>query len=171
MSITIPAGTRIFLTKNEDPTYALFIKPDTTLFNDNLYLAHDIKIGTVTAIPRGIRVSGNWITESVPLIAAQFQSNKIYFNPTGQDFFADSDPIQTVTIVNPSEIGNANIVIKNADYRSTTGIVRRIVTVRSKTYPLPDDLNDFDIALGTYLNISTKEIPATIVSDLVINFV
>lgn len=168
MSITIPAGTRIYLTKNEDPTYALYIKPDTTLFNDNLYIAHDIKIGTVTAVRKGTRVSGNWITESVPVIAAQLQIDRIYFNPVGQDFFADSDPIQTITIINPNEIGNANAVFKHGDYRSTANIVRRIVTVRCKTYPLPDDLSDFDIALGTYLNISTREIPATVISDLII---
>jgi hypothetical protein len=168
MSITVPAGTRIYLTKLQGPNYSLFIRPDTSLFNDNLYVAYDVKIGTVTAIRKGTRVSGNWITESTPIVSAQFQSNKIYFNGTGQDFFADSDPVQTVTVVNPAEVDNANAFFKDADYRSTANITRRIVTVRCRTYPLPDDLNDFDIALGTYLNINLREIPATVISNLVI---
>jgi hypothetical protein len=168
MSITIPAGTRIYLTKRRNPTYSLFIRPDTTFFNDNLFVAYDVKIGTTTAIRKGTRVSGHWITESVPVVAAQLQVNKIYFHGTGQDFFADSDPIQTVTVVNPAEVGNANAFFKDADYRSVANITRRIVTVRCRTYPLPDDLNDFDMALGTYLNINLREIPVTVVSDLVI---
>jgi hypothetical protein len=168
MSITVPSGTRIFLTKRRNPTYSLFIRPDTTLFNDNLYVAYDVKIGTTTAIRKGTRVTGNWITESTPVVAAQLQVNKIHFNSTPQDFFADSDPVQTVTVVNPAEVGNANAFLKDADSRSSANITRRIVTVRCRTYPLPDDLNDFDIALGTYLNINLREVPVTVVSDLVI---
>jgi len=168
MSITVPAGTRIYLTKNEDPTFALYIKPDTTLLNDDMLVAYDVKIGPVTAIYKGTRVRGNWVTESIPIVAAQFQSKTIYLDRHGQEFFADSAPIQTVTVLNPAEVGGVNTVVKNADYKSPSGITRRIVTVRGKTYALPDDLNDFPIGIGTYLSINTREIPVTVLTDLVI---
>ncbi len=170
MSITVPAGTRVYLTKNEDPTFALYIKPDITFANDNLFVAHDVKIGTITAIPKGTRVSGDWITESTPVLAAQLQTHTIFFTRKGIEFKADSDPIQTVTVLNPEEVGDANVVVKQADYRSVANITRRIVTVRCQTFPLPDDISPADIPIGTYLNINTQEIPVTLIADLIINF-
>jgi hypothetical protein len=169
MSITVPAGTRMYLMKNTDPSYALYIKPDTTLLNDNLYVAHDVKIGQITAIYKGTRVVGNWVTESIPVVAAQLQTTKIYLDRAGQDFFADSCPIQTVTILNPAEVDGVNTVFKNADYKSPSGITRRIVTVRNRTFSLPDDIDECNIAAGTYINISTREIPITVIRDLVIS--
>lgn len=171
MSITIPRGTRIYLTKNKGPEHAVYIKPGTTLNKDNMYIAHDIKIGPVIVIRKGTRVSGDWITELNPSIVGQLQINKIYFNSRGQDFFADSDPIRTTTIINPAEIDNANNIIKNADYRSISNIPRRIVTVKCKTYALLDSVGNYCTPLETYLNINTNEIPATVISDLIINFV
>lgn len=169
MSITIPTGTRIYLTKEKCGPRALFIKPDTTLINDDLVLAHDVKVGTVTALYKGTRVRGNWVTESLPVIAAQLQTTKIFLNIYGQDFFADSAPIQTVTVINPAEVDGVNTVIENAEYKSPSNIIRRIVTVKGKTFALQDDLNDFDVTTGTYLNINTREIPVTLRSDLVIS--
>lgn len=169
MSITIPAGTRIYLTKNKGPNYSLYIKPGTILREDNMYIAHDVKVGPITAIYKGTRVSGDWVTETTPSLVAQFQINKIYFNSIGQDFFADSDPISTTTIINPIEIDNATTVFKYADYHSVANITRRIVTVRCKTYSLLDSVNNNCTVLETYLNINTNELPATVISDVVIN--
>ena len=170
MSITVPIGTRVYLTKNKDPSNALFIKPDRTFPNDNLYVAYDVKIGSITAIPKGTRVMGDWITESTPVLAAQLQTSTIYLTRTGLNFRADSDPIETITVVNPQEVGGANVIIKDAEYRAPSGIIRRIVTVRCKTFPLLDDITPADIPNGIYLDINTREIPVTLVSNLIINF-
>jgi len=169
MSITVPTGTRIYLTKKTcDPTFAIWIKPDNTLLNDDLFVAYDVKIGPVTALFKGTRVRGNWVTESLPVVAAQFQAKRIYLDATGQDFFADSTPIQKVTLVNPIEVAGATVVFKDGEFRSPSNIPRRIVTVRNKTYALADNLSNIDVAAGTYLDISTQEIPVTLTSDLLI---
>lgn len=172
MSITIPVGTRIYLTKNADVANSLLIKPDTTLYNEIMYIAHDVKIGKITAIRKGTRVSGNWVTSSTPEIIAQYQSNKIYIDNQGQEFLSDSDPIRTTTLINPIEIGNADSAQLNTQYRARTcsGIRRRLVTVGCKTYPLPDNLSNFDSNLERYLNITTDEISSVVVKDLVINY-
>lgn len=169
MSITIPTGTRIYLTKNTcSADYTIWIKPDNTLLNDDLFLAYDVKIGSVTALFKGTRVRGNWVTESQPVVAAQFQSQKIYLDATGQDFFADSTPIQKVTLVNPAEVGGATVVFKDGVFRSPSNIPRRIVTVRNKTYVLDDNLRDVNIASATYLDIATKEIPVVLTAPLIV---
>jgi hypothetical protein len=170
MSITVPIGTRLYLTKRKDPSYALYIKPDRVVPNEELFVAYDVKIGTITAIPKGTRVIGNWITESTPVLAAQFQAHTIFLTNKGLEFHADSVPIQTITIVDPAEVGDATLIIKEADYISPARVLRRIVTVRCRTFALLDDISPADIPNGTYLNINTTEIPATVIANFIINF-
>ena len=89
MVIKLSAGTRIYLTKKKHHT--LYIQPDKTLVNDNLYVAYDVRVNGETVIPKGTRVVGDWVTESIPSIAAQLQIKKIYLQGSGQDINADSE--------------------------------------------------------------------------------
>lgn len=169
MSITVPTGTRIYLSKNTcNQSYAIWIKPDNTLLNDDLFVSYDVKVGAVTAIRKGTRVRGNWVTESLPIVAAQFQAQKIYPDVNGLDFFADSTPIQKVTLVNPVEVGGATVVFKEGEFRSPSNVPKRIVQVRNKTIILEDNLSNVDIAAATYLDIRTQEIPVTLTSPLIV---
>jgi hypothetical protein len=79
---TIPAGTHIYLTRK--PNHLFYIKPDKSLLNDSLYVLYDVRVDGVTLIPRGTRVCGDWVTESFPNVAAQFQMNRIYLVGNGQ---------------------------------------------------------------------------------------
>lgn len=156
----IPEGTRIFLTKKRaDP---LYIRPDTTLQNDNLYVAYDVRVDGVTVIPKGTRVVGDWVTESNPTIAAQLQVKRIYLQRDGQDICADSGVIEAISAYNKNEIGNANNLTRVAKYRSTANVMRRIVDVNCCITTL------FDTKLNAiYLEIFTKEIPVTVVTDFI----
>ena len=156
----IPIGTRIFLTKKrKDP---LYIRPDTTLQNDNLYVAYDVRIDGVTVIPKGTRVIGDWITESDPTIAAQLQIKRIFLDRSGQDLSADSDVIEATTLYNGEEIDNANNLTRVSHYRSTANVMRRIVNVNCCVTTL------FDTKLNAiYLEIFTKEIPVTLLHDFI----
>ena len=156
----IPAGTRIFLTKKQkDP---LYIRPDTTLQNDNLYVAYDVRVNGVTVIPKGTRVVGDWVTESNPTIAAQLQIKRIFLERSGQDLSADSDVIEAITLYNKEEINNANNLTRIARYRSTANVMRRIVDVNCCITTL------FDTKLNSiYLEIFTKEIPVTLLHDFI----
>lgn len=84
----IPSGTRIFLTRKPDRPFC--IRPDTILHDDALFVTYDVLIDNVVAIPRGTRVLGDWITESIPEIAAQFQIHTIFLTKAGQKIQGDS---------------------------------------------------------------------------------
>lgn len=154
----IPAGTRIYLTKKKP--YPLYLQPDKTLANDNLYIAYDVRIDGQTVIPKGTRVTGDWVTESTPAIGAQFQSNYIYLDRNGQPFFADSDVIEATTDYNKDEVNNAGYLYKQNQYLAKSNIIRRIVNTQCQVKTLLDDNRN-----SIYLEILTKEIPVTVTSD------
>lgn len=156
----IPAGTRIYLTKKK--AHTLYIQPDKTLQNDSLYVAYDVKINGQTIIPKGTRVTGDWITESNPSIAAQLQINRVYLHGTGQQMLADSDVIEAVSDYNNNEVSNASYLYKQNQYRSTSNITRRVANVLCKVKTLLDNNRD-----TLYLEIFTKEIPVTLTIDFV----
>ena len=154
----IPAGTRIYLMKKKQ--LPLSIQPDKTLANDSLYVAYDVRVAGQTVIPKGTRVSGDWVTESIPTIAAQLQIKTIYLRGSGQPFYADSDVIEATTEYNNCEINNAPYLYKQLQYQASSNITRRIVDVQCKVKTLLDDNRN-----SIYLEILTKEIPVTLVMD------
>lgn len=156
----IPAGTRIYLTKRQSHT--LYIQPDKILTNDNLYVAYDVRIGGVTIIPKGTRVVGDWITESIPAIAAQLQLTRIFLQGSGQEISADSDVIEAVADYNINEVNNANFLYKINQYKSTSNIVRRIANVHCQIKTLPDNNRNL-----LYLEIFTGEIPVVLTQDFI----
>jgi hypothetical protein len=156
----IPAGTRIYLTKRGGHT--LYIQPDKTLANDNLYVAYDVRIDGQTIIPRGTRVLGDWVTESMPSISAQLQLTRIYLEGSGQDISADSDVIEAVTDYNNDEVNNASYLYKTNQYRATSNITRRIANIHCRIKTLLDNKRN-----TLYLEIYTKEIPVTLTKDFV----
>lgn len=156
----IPTGTRIYLTKKKQ--FPLYLQPDKTLVNDNLYVAYDYRINGQTVIPKGTRVTGDWVAESTPGIGAQFQTNCIYLDRNGQPFFADSDVIEATTEYNNDEVNNAGFLYKQNHYLAKSNIYRRIVNVNCKAKTLLDDNRN-----STYLEILTKEIPVTLTSDFI----
>ncbi len=160
MVIKIPAGTRIYLTKKKP--HALYIQPDKTLVNDNLYVAYDVRIGCHTIIPKGTRVLGDWVTESRPSIAAQLQIKKIFLQGAGQDISADSDVIEAITEYNNKEVNNAGYLYKTNQYGSVSGITRRVAKFHCKIKTLLDNNRD-----TIYLEIFTKEIPVEFTMDFV----
>lgn len=156
----LSAGTRIYLTKKKPQE--LYIQPDKTLVNDNLYVAYDVRVDGITVIPRGTRVVGNWVTESCPSIAAQLQLKKIFLHGDGQDIAADSDVIEATDFYNNNEVGNASHIYKVNHYKSTSNIVRRVANFNCQIKVLND--NNLDTI---YLGITTKEIPVTLTSDFI----
>jgi hypothetical protein len=156
----IPAGTRIYLTKKYNPV--LYIQPDKTLVNDNLYVAYDVKINGQVVIPKGTRVLGDWVTESSPTIAAQLQLTKIYLHGSGQDISADSDVIEAISEYNDREVNNTGYLYKINQYHATSNITRRIVKFQCRIKTLLDDNRN-----TIYLELYTKEIPVILTSDFV----
>ena len=156
----IPAGTRIYLTKKRPRE--LYIQPDKVLVNDNLYVAYDVRIDGVTVITKGTRITGNWITESIPIMAAQLQINRIYLNRSGQDITGDSDVIEATSDFNNREVANAPHLYKTGEFKPIPSISRRIVNANCHIRVLRDNrLNTI------YLEIFTKEIPVTLTSDFI----
>ena len=72
-----PDNLRFFLS-NKNKT-KLFIKPDTILFNNKLYVIYDCLVNGQIIIPKGSTVIGDWITENDPP-SAQLQLTKIFIN-------------------------------------------------------------------------------------------
>jgi len=156
----IPAGTRIYVTKKKQ--YTLYIQPDKTLTNDSLYVAYDVRIDGCTIIPKGTRVTGDWVTESCPTIGAQLQIKHVYLQGSGQQFLADSDVIEAMTDFNHDEIGGASFLYKQKQYQSISNITRRIAKMGCCIKTLFDNNRD-----TIYLEIITKEIPITVTTDFV----
>lgn len=162
MPFRIPTGTKIYLTKKNP--IKLYIQPDTTILNDCLYVAYDLRINGITIIPKGTCVIGDWITESSPTIAAQLQLNTIYINGLEQPISADSDVYENLSAFNTDEINNSLYLYKIMDFRSPANIIRRIVKTTCQIQILYDNaLNKY------YIEIPTDEIPLTITSDISIN--
>jgi hypothetical protein len=158
MSVIIPSGTRIYLTRN--PPYNFCIKPDTILSNQSFYVKYDVRQVGITVIPKGTRVSGDWIAESTPVIAAQLQIKKIYYERNGCDMFADSLPYEQITEFNNTEIENTSYLYNKKNYVSTANITRRLAKLPCKNKILwSDDLNT------DLININTEEIIVTLTSD------
>ena len=154
-SFSLPIGTRIYLTKK--PPYELYLKPDVNILNDSLYLLYDVRISGTTVIPKGTRITGDWITETNPSIAAQLQLNKIYLHGSGQSISGYSAMYETITEYNVNEVNNSNYLYGISSYTSTANIPRRIVKIPCDTRILADNnLN------SVYIDIFTKEIPVTL---------
>ena len=159
MTITIPAGTRIYLTRF--PPYRFNIQPDKTILNDSLYVLYDVRVNGLTIIPRGTRVLGDWVTESDPTIAAQLQITKIFLcGRVGQDICADSDLIGTITEYNAAEVNDADYLSNQLTYISTSNKIRRIIRRPCKVSVLLDYNPD-----TVYIQIFTKEIPVILIDD------
>jgi hypothetical protein len=117
-------------------------------------------------IPRGTIVIGDWITETMPFIAAQLQINKIVIGGEEFDFLADSEFFCTMTKYNRSEVHNANVVQGILTYLSTANVPRRIVNTRCQTTVLADEIERGELI--TYVNIKTIEIPVTLLEDFAV---
>lgn len=155
----IPAGKCIYLTKKCPDI--LYIKPDKTLVNDNLYVAYDVKVEGVTVIPKGTRVIGDWVAESYPTIAAQLQVKRIYLQGSGQEIAADSDVIEGTTCYNCDEICGASYLYGYPRCR-TSCRTRRMVKLQCCSKTLAD--NDLDTI---YVEIFTEEIKVYLTADFI----
>lgn len=161
MPFKIPSGTKIYLTKKNP--IKLYIQPDTTILNDCLYFAYDLRINGITIIPKGTCVIGDWVTESNPTIAAQLQLNTIFINGLEQPISADSNVYENLSAFNVDEINNALYLYKIMDFHSPANIIRRIVKTCQIQILYDNNLNKY------YIEIPTIEIPLTITSDTIIN--
>lgn len=156
----IPAGTRIYLTKFDKQV--LYIKPDCNIIGDNMYVAYDVRINGQTIIPKGTRVVGDWITETTPCYAAQFQVLEIYISAKAQPFDADSEVFEKVVAYNSNEVNSSAFFYKKPDYKSQANVNRRVAQINSKSKILSNNKLD-----TLYIEINTKEIPATIMQDFI----
>jgi hypothetical protein len=154
----LPVGTRLYLTKPKNKE--LYIQPNKTLVNDNLVVAYDVRNNGEIIIPKGTRVLGDWVTESYPTVAAQLQLTKIFLDGIMQPIAADSDVIEAITTYNNEEVNNASYLYKLNQLKMQSGTTRRITNVQCNVKGLKDNHLD-----TIYLEILTKEIPVTIVSD------
>lgn len=162
MSIVVPAQTKIYLTR--EPPHEIFLKPDTTLANDSLYVLYDIRLPDGTPIiPRGTRAIGDWVTESSPTISAQLQLTKICLNGESITISADSDVFESLIEYNNTEVNNSNVVQQVLFYQSTANIERRIVKFPCQIRVLLDERLNTE-----YIQIFAKEVSVTLLADLVI---
>lgn len=161
MTIKIFAGTKIYLKKKHP--FKLYIKPNKNLFNDTLLVAYDVKHEDKIIIPQNTLVIGNWITETHPTIAAQFQINYLCLNDEKIPIVADSDLYEAISAYNQCEIHSAPYLYKIMDFKSPSNLVRRIVKANCQIKVLFDDnLNSL------YIEIPTREIQTTLIEDLCI---
>lgn len=159
MTIKISAGTKIYLKKKYP--FKLYIKPTKNLFNDSLFVAYDVKNEDKIIIPKDTIVIGNWITETLPTMAAQFQINYVCLDNNKIPIVADSNLYECISAYNQCEIRNAPYLYKIMDFKSPSNLVRRIVKANCQVKILFDDnLNSF------YIEIPTKEIQTTLIEDL-----
>jgi hypothetical protein len=158
MSIKVPIGTRIYLTRPRPHNF--YIQPDTILLDEFMFVSYDVRIDGRTVIPRGTIIVGDWITESDPCFAAQFQATKIIFRNFGKRISADSEIIESVSAYNNCEVYNSRYLYKTLDYISVANIRRRVVDVQCDVKCLPDHRID-----SLYLEICTKEIPLILTRD------
>lgn len=172
MSLIIPPGTRIYLTKRRPCTFndgynslnnksnysdIFYIQPNTNLLNDSLYVAYDVKINGIIVIPRGSKVIGNWITGPYPIINAQLQLTQIIINGYLLNINANSEIIVGISCYNNCETNNAANLYRLRDYHSPSNIVRRVVNTNCRIKALTD------VNLNTpYLEIYVKELPVTL---------
>lgn len=154
--------TQIYLTKI-NPGHELSIKLDTNLLDDTLHTLYDVKVGTNIVIPRGSKVKGNWISETVPVIAVQLQLTSICIDGGWVPIMADSEIFRSTTLYNINEVHNANNIRRLLTFKSTANIIRRVVDVRCQTKVLPDTLLLHDGEL--YVSIFTDEIQVTLLKD------
>lgn len=158
----IPAGTRIYLTK--DKSNYFYLQPGKIYVNDNLYVVYDVKIDGKIVIPRGTRVTGRWITQSVPEPAAQLQLEKIYLSGAGQNISADSEVLTTVrNFKKRHNINNKPFLYKQKHWNSinsvnSTNIINHAVYKNS--------CNPTNIGTS-YLEINSNEIPVILTEDLI----
>lgn len=158
---TIPARKMIFLKKKSADV--LCIKPGKTLVNDNLYIAYDVKINGIIAIPKGTRVQGDWVTEHTPNIAAQFQLTRIFLDRNGTEISGDSDIIDSISEYNAGDVRDADFFYKKQSITTVAGISRRVVELGYNVITLDDSQLD-----TIYIEIKTEEITVTLSSDFVI---
>src|SRR5579872_2498836 len=156
MTIVVPAGTKIYLSR--EPPHEIFLKPDTTLVNDMLYVLYDIRLSDGTPIiPRGTRVTGDWVTESTPTISAQLQLTKLCLNGNSYTVSADSDVFESLTQYNNTEVNNSNVVQQVLFYQSTANVMRRIVKFPCMIRVLLDERLNTE-----YIQIFAKEVSVTL---------
>lgn len=149
MPITnLNAGTWIYLKKKSG--HEIYIQPGNIVYNDNLYVAYDVKCRGHVVIPKDTRVIGNWITQCDP-IEAQLQVTRMYLHGSGQEFCADSDVIQATDIINDDSC----YIREVHDYKSPSGITRK----------LTNSTSEGDETL--FISIFTKEIPVMLIQDFI----
>lgn len=154
--IKIPAGTRIYLTKN---IYSFNIQPGHLFLNDNLYVAYDVKINGVVIIPKNTRVVGDWITEFHPSIVAQLQLSRIFLYGSGQPISADSNVIEAVKKNDSSDNTTNNIrLLTNRCKNKNRSALSNTVKFSCNLQKIPN---------GTiHIQIFTNEIPVIITKDI-----
>jgi len=154
----IPAGTRMYITSSRP--HNIYIQPDTTLIDEVMHVRYDVRIDGQTVIPRGAIIIGDWVTESIPSIAAQFQSKQIQYANIVKDIRADSEVIEAITEYNHGEVNNASHLRKTLDYISVANIRRRVINFQCKVRILTDYILN-----SVYLEIFTKELPIVLLED------
>ena len=161
MSIrTIPAGTRIYLTKKHAPV--LSVQPGKLLLNDSLYVLYDVRINGIIVIPRGTRVTGDWVTEITPQIAVQLQITRVHLSGVGQPLIADSEVSTCLSGYSRAEVCNTPFLYNTSRHRGRSNLKRRIAKIHNRTRTLADSKPD-----TIYLDIDTTEIPVTLIEDFV----
>lgn len=153
-------GTRIYLTKYTSEY--LYIRPNSVINDESLYVMYDVKDNDIVVIPRGTRIVGDWIAETRPHIAAQFQARRIYLENGLQDIHADSIPITDLVLYSDSEIMNNNFLKKKLHYISKSNVERRIIKMGHQSKILSDENLD-----TIYIEIFPHEIILTLLKDFI----
>jgi hypothetical protein len=173
----LPTGTIIYLTKKphqglidlthlrgKQSPYEFLIRPGRSFHDTTLYVAYDVKVGPHVVIPRGSRVTGEWVTELTTFTTslAQLQVRSVIIDGDESPLFAHSDPATytAIDIYNGDEVNFASHLYKVRNYKSVANMTRRLVKVNCTDKVLLDD--DLDTV---YLRIPTREIQVRLSHD------
>jgi hypothetical protein len=151
-------GTCIFLTRKHKCN--MYIQPGKTIIEDNLYVAYDVRVDGITAIPKGTRVIGDWVTTFEPEIGAQLRIHWIFLSGSGQEIQGDSDVFRKLSFYDSREVAKIPFMDKTKKCKSVANIVRRSATVGLHSKTLLDNRCDL-----TYIEIDAREIPVYLTRD------
>lgn len=162
MECTIVSGSRIFVTSENN--YYLEMKPNNTLCDYAIYLKYDYKIDGRTILPKGTRLDGYWISESVPEPSIQFQASKLYLYDECYDIEADSEVYDKIVMFDNREVENAIFFYKTGTYRSSSNLIRTESIIDCKKKLLYTQNQN-----SLYLEVPLSEVSLILKCDLTIN--
>lgn len=161
MTYFLPSGTTIYLSDNFIGELNLI--PNATLESQTYYISYDVRYEGITIFPKGTPVTGIWISSNDPVPQMQFQTQTIRINNIDHPINAYSNIYYSIKMANNIEVDNNEYFYTFGEYRTPSGITKRIASINCEKIVLNDrNLNT------EYIVASNKEIPVILQYDFCI---